>query len=280
MTSPMLPATSPLPSPSPMYPPSNSPHPSQSPQPSMSPSPAGHHGYASQSPHPHLPSPRMHDDNPFSPNSMQRPPHTTSPAMSPASSHMSPVHCMSPGTGSQMSPVNMSPAGHMSPNHRQGSPQPNMVGMRPPIPAGQVMQMQGGRGFMRPVGPGFGNPMRPPTQQQIHQGQVGQMPRQMMPMQQGQMAQVPRQMMPQQAGQMMVQGQRQMMPQQVGQMMAQGPRQMMPQQMGQMMNQVPRQMMMMQRTSAPNNMQQVSAGQPLPPVLRTSEGISHPSKLW
>ena len=94
MTSPMLPATSPLPSPSPMYPPSNSPHPSQSPQPSMSPSPAGHHGYASQSPHPHLPSPRMHDDNPFSPNSMQRPPHTTSPAMSPASSHMSPVHCM------------------------------------------------------------------------------------------------------------------------------------------------------------------------------------------
>merc|ERR1719206_1457356 len=57
MTSPMLPTTSPLPSPSPMYPPSNSPHPSQSPQPSMSPSPAGHHGYASQSPHPHLQSP-------------------------------------------------------------------------------------------------------------------------------------------------------------------------------------------------------------------------------
>ena len=113
----------------------------------------------------------MHDDNPFSPNSMQRPPHTTSPAMSPASSHMSPVHCMSPGTGSHMSPVSMSPAGHMSPNHRQGSPQPNMVGMRPPIPAGQVMQIQGGRGFMRPVGPGFGNPMRPPTQQQQLQQQ-------------------------------------------------------------------------------------------------------------
>ena len=56
-------------------------------------------------------------------------------------------------------------------------------------------------------------------------------------------------------------------------MMTQGPRQMMPQQMGQMMNQVPRQMMMMQRTSVPNSMQQVSAGQPLPPVLRTSEGI-------
>ena len=68
---------------------------------------------------------------------MQRPPHTTSPAMSPASSHMSPVHCMSPGTSSHMSPVSMSPAGHMSPSQRQGSPQPNMVGMRPPIPAGQ-----------------------------------------------------------------------------------------------------------------------------------------------
>jgi hypothetical protein len=49
---------------------------------------------------------------------------------------------------------------------------------------------------------------------------------------------------------------------------------MMPEQMGQMMNQVPRQMMMMQRTSVPNSMQQVSAGQPLPPVLRTSKGIS------
>ena len=71
-----------------------------------------------------------------------------------------------PGTGSHMSPVSMAPAGHMFPNHRQGSPQPNMVCMRPPIPAGQLMQMQGGRGFMRPVGPGFGNPMRPLTQRQ------------------------------------------------------------------------------------------------------------------
>merc|ERR1712073_49410 len=101
-----------------------------------------------------------------------------------------------------MSPVSMSPAGHMSPSQRQGSPQPNMVGMRPPIPAGQVMQMQGGRGFMRPVGPGFGMPMRPPTQQQIHQGQAGQMPRQGMPQQAGQMGQGLRQMMPQQSGQM------------------------------------------------------------------------------
>ena len=59
-------------------------------------------------------------------------PNTTSPAMSPASSHMFPVHCMSPGTSSHMSPVSMSPAGHMSANNRQGSPQPNMAGMSPP----------------------------------------------------------------------------------------------------------------------------------------------------
>ena len=60
------------------------------------------------------------------PKPMQRPPHTTSPTMSLASSHMSPIHCMPPGTNSHMSPVNMSPASHMSPIQRQGSPQPNI----------------------------------------------------------------------------------------------------------------------------------------------------------
>ena len=113
-------------------------------------------------------------------------------------------------------------AGHMSPVHRQGSPQP---GMRPPG-QGQAMQMQ--NRFMRPAGPGFGVPMRPPTQQQMQQMQMqgGQMQR-------GQMApgQVPgqQQMMP--GGQMMVRGQ---MPGQ-GQMIAAGqPRQMMPGQAGMM----------------------------------------------
>ncbi|CAB4053917.1 MLL3 [Lepeophtheirus salmonis] len=88
--------------------------PSQSPQPSMPASPAYHHsGYpSSQSPHGPSPRPTGHEENPFSPNTMQRPLNT----ISPVSITSSP----SPVSANGISPQNVV---------RIGSPQPVM---RPP----------------------------------------------------------------------------------------------------------------------------------------------------
>merc|ERR1719319_259383 len=125
----------------------------------ISPSPLGHnagfHGPGVPSPHQYQnpgASPRHpqgNDDNPFSPGSISRPPHTMSPhgTGSPSqrmSPHMSPAEQM------------ISPSPHMSPSQtapRQGSPQPGgamIMGMRPPLSQEQIMQQNAL--FIRPVG--------------------------------------------------------------------------------------------------------------------------------